>query len=47
MTIVDELTRVLEELLPLLLGGRAAPNPDWDNDAILQDALDEIRSGAV
>ena len=47
VTIVDELTRVLEELLPLLLAGTGSPDADWDNDAILQDALDEIRSGTA
>ena len=47
VTIVDELTRVLEELLPLLLAGTGWPDADWDNDAILQDALDEIRSGTA
>lgn len=47
VTIVDELTRVLDELLPLLLAGTGSPDADWDNDAILQDALDEIRSGTA
>jgi 4-phosphopantoate--beta-alanine ligase len=47
VTIVDELTRVLEELLPLLLAGTGSPDADWNNDAILQDALDEIRSGTA
>ena len=47
VTIVDELTRVLEELLPLLLAGTGSPDADWDNDTILQDALDEIRSGTA
>ena len=47
VTIVDELTRVLEELLPLLLAGGNSPDKDWNNDAILQDAVDEIRSGTA
>ena len=47
VTIVDELTRVLEELLPLLLVGTGSPDSKWNNSAILQDALDEIRSGTA
>ena len=47
VTIVDELTRVLEELLPLLLAGTGSPDSEWNNSAILQDALDEIRSGTA